>query len=245
MRIKSGLLVILLVSFFVSGIFVPEAAAANLKYGSKGDSVKQLQTILKQKGYPLTVDGHFGKLTKAAVQDFQKNSGLMVDGIVGNNTWSKLYELRIKISSRTDSQFSSKGDYLPWAEASKLYERGKIATITDIETGLSYKVIRTGGTNHADSKPLTDSDTAIMKKIYGGSWSWARRAIIVTVDGRNIAASQNGMPHTGYNGKIIEGNGFKGSYHFCIHFLNSKTHGSNRLDPSHQSAVKKAAGMEI
>lgn len=61
-----------------------------LKEGAKGESVKWLQTELNKYGYGLAVDGDFGKKTKAAVMDFQKNHGLVVDGIAGKNTISKL-----------------------------------------------------------------------------------------------------------------------------------------------------------
>jgi N-acetyl-anhydromuramyl-L-alanine amidase AmpD len=49
--------------------------------GSNGKTVKLLQTLLKGRGYNLTI---------LAVKDFQKTSGLTSDGIVGNNTWTKL-----------------------------------------------------------------------------------------------------------------------------------------------------------
>lgn len=58
--------------------------------GSSGDSVKELQKLLNQNGYSLAEDGVFGDKTLAAVQDYQKNNGLTVDGIVGNKTWGAL-----------------------------------------------------------------------------------------------------------------------------------------------------------
>ncbi len=39
---------------------------------------------------PLTVDGEFGAKTEAAVRDFQERFGLVVDGIVGQDTWHAL-----------------------------------------------------------------------------------------------------------------------------------------------------------
>ena len=115
------------------------------------------------------------------------------------------------------------------------FKVGVIATVTDVETGLSWQVKRSGGTNHADVQPLTAEDTAKMKQAYGGKWSWNRRAIWVTVGGKRYAASMNGMPHgTG----SIKTNNFDG--HHCIHFLNSRTHTGNRLDSAHQAAVQKA-----
>lgn len=63
---------------------------ANLYYGSSGSDVKKLQQALNSKGYNLSVDGQFGSNTLSAVKDYQKKSGLSVDGIVGVNTWGKL-----------------------------------------------------------------------------------------------------------------------------------------------------------
>lgn len=61
-----------------------------LSYGSQGSSVTELQKLLNNHGYGLAEDGIFGDKTKSAVQDFQKNKGLDVDGIVGVNTWGTL-----------------------------------------------------------------------------------------------------------------------------------------------------------
>ena len=57
-----------------------------LKLGSQGDTVRQLQTMLAQLGYPLKGTGYFGGATDTAVTDFQKQHGLSVDGVVGHQT---------------------------------------------------------------------------------------------------------------------------------------------------------------
>lgn len=61
-----------------------------LKVGSEGDEVKSLQKDLNRLGAKIEEDGIFGKGTKDAVQDFQKEYKLDVDGIVGKDTLSKL-----------------------------------------------------------------------------------------------------------------------------------------------------------
>lgn len=66
------------------------ATYSQVKKGSKGSSVEELQKLLNQNGYSLSVDGVFGSNTQAAVRDYQRKNGLAVDGIVGNNTWSSL-----------------------------------------------------------------------------------------------------------------------------------------------------------
>ena len=58
-----------------------------LKYGSRGEDVKTLHRALN-----LYVDGIFGSLTKEAVVQFQKENGLVADGIVGEKTWAKINE---------------------------------------------------------------------------------------------------------------------------------------------------------
>lgn len=129
------------------------------------------------------------------------------------------------------------GELLDWQYASWVFDTYNVATLQDLVTGKSFQVRRLGGSNHADVEPLTPADTAIMKAIYGGQWSWTTRAVLVRVDGRVLAGSMAGMPHSI---KTIMDNDFPG--HFDLHFLNSKTHVDNTVDPEHQAMVQKAAG---
>ena len=62
-----------------------------LRFHSQGKDVKALQKALNARGFNAgTVDGDFGKKTKAAVEAFQAEAGLEVDGEVGLQTWSAL-----------------------------------------------------------------------------------------------------------------------------------------------------------
>lgn len=63
------------------------------QYGNKGDRVREVQCILKARGYDVGsdgVDGDFGQDTRSAVRSFQQKRHLQVDGQVGANTWSAL-----------------------------------------------------------------------------------------------------------------------------------------------------------
>lgn len=63
----------------------------NLKKGSTGDKVKELQTKLQNKGYyTRQIDGDYGTYTEQAVKNFQKANNLVVDGWVGPITCNKL-----------------------------------------------------------------------------------------------------------------------------------------------------------
>lgn len=125
-----------------------------------------------------------------------------------------------------------------WKQADDLIPVKHTVTVVDLEKGLSFRAQRRAGKHHADVQPVSRRDTSIMKQMYDGKWSWRRRAILVKTNGRVLAASMHGMPH---GGDGIPDNGFRG--HFCIHFLNSSTHGSGHIDPDHQYMVRKAAGM--
>lgn len=66
-----------------------------VRKGSKGEYVRELQTLLAAKGYDLGkygIDGDFGSATLAAVKAFQADHGLTPDGIAGPLTWAALKE---------------------------------------------------------------------------------------------------------------------------------------------------------
>ncbi|CAA9295603.1 hypothetical protein AVDCRST_MAG92-4659 [uncultured Coleofasciculus sp.] len=70
----------------------PTATATDpvLRQGDSGAAVTKLQQLLNAKGINIAVDGVFGDATRAAVVQFQQQNGLVVDGIVGTQTWQAL-----------------------------------------------------------------------------------------------------------------------------------------------------------
>lgn len=76
------------------------AKLPTLLLGSRSSDVKTLQEMLNAKGYNAgSVDGIFGKNTRAAVIAFQNANGLAADGIVGKLTWAKLYDTTAALPS--------------------------------------------------------------------------------------------------------------------------------------------------
>ncbi|WP_233261420.1 peptidoglycan-binding protein [Vitiosangium sp. GDMCC 1.1324] len=62
-----------------------------LRLESRGPEVAELQRRLLEAGFdPGATDGVFGVRTETAVKAFQKSRGLIVDGVVGPQTWSAL-----------------------------------------------------------------------------------------------------------------------------------------------------------
>ena len=117
---------------------------------------------------------------------------------------------------------------------------GEIARVIDVNSGKTFSAYRKGGTNHIDWEPAMTSDTAILLEICEDAWSWDSRPILVEIGSEIFAASMNVMPH---GKQDIEDNNYDG--HSCIHFLNSRTHGSNRVNKSHQKAILVALESDL
>ena len=61
-----------------------------LKQGDKGQMVTELQNLLYAAGQHVDRDGDFGKMTEQGVKNFQRQHGLMVDGVAGPQTMAAL-----------------------------------------------------------------------------------------------------------------------------------------------------------
>lgn len=125
---------------------------------------------------------------------------------------------------------SSNGSVLEnWTDMNKIFETRTEAEIIDVATGLHFTAVRvnTNG-SHADVQPSTQSDLDMLNKIYAYENSrWNRRACWVKYKGVYYAASMVGQIHGDKN--VI-----------CIHFVGSKTHESDKVDPQHQAAIQEA-----
>jgi hypothetical protein len=248
MKVGKVLVFLITVALIISVVTFADV----LKVGSEGAEVRELQSKLKEKGYFIgEVTGYFGSKTEDAVKRFQTKSKLSADGVVGAATRKALFG--------TAGTSSGKVELLDWwKEASKIFKIGMTAKVTDVKTGKTFNIVRTYGGNHADCEAKTAEDSKKIKEIWGG-WSWTRRPVIIEVGGHRIAASIAAMPHAGVdkspaNATIssrsggygkganldkIKNNGMNGV--IDVHFLNSRTHGTNKVDSKHQAAVKAAA----
>ena len=217
-------------------------------------TVKNAQTKLKALGfYYGEVTGSIGSKTTAAIRAFQKKYGLTADGVLGSTTIAKLNSVykASGSSGSSSSGGSSSGNYriynLDWFKAkdNKLLGRlgltkGHTVRLTDLATGKSLNVAIQSAGSHLDVEPMTKSDTETFLSIYHVSSTskitFIRRSALVTTEyGYRIVCSFYGQPH---GSQLIHSNNFNGQ--FCIHFLNSKTHGSNVVDGDHQACIRKA-----
>lgn len=83
--------IILLVNVLLVVSFADSSIPALSRRGSRGEEVKQIQTVLKDRQlYTGNIDGIYGAQTEQAVIKFQKQMGLTADGIAGPKTLAAL-----------------------------------------------------------------------------------------------------------------------------------------------------------
>lgn len=214
------------------------AAGYELRQGMQGQEVERMQKELCKRQFLGAVTGSYDEKTKKAVASFQKACGLSADGVAGAQTLQSLYDINnnVTMTYAVASDVKGKVELLDWFKGGDqwLY-KGARFVIIDVKTGLSFNARRFGGWYHADSEPITANDTAIMKRVAGGEWSWNRRPIWVVFRGRVVAASMHCMPHMA---DPTQSNNFPG--HFCVHLLNSKVHETGKPCPRHQACVQAA-----
>lgn len=97
--------------------YQPVSSMPLLRKGASGDQVVWAQQHLVGAGNRLPVTGIFGKLTRAAVRNFQTDRGIVADGVLGQRTWRALLKVtpkRVKWGKRA-------------ARASRLGARARVA----------------------------------------------------------------------------------------------------------------------
>ena len=228
-----------------------EASYNTLKTGSTGDAVKNLVTELKNQGYYSgSVTSKYTTAVADAVKAFQKAKGLTVDGIAGAATQHKLFNTvpvgYANLENLTMTLYPA--EKIDWYTGgiNELWATGSNYKVYDVKTGIVWWAHRWSGGSHVDAEPLTAADTARLCRCYGVSNSqqiadknlYQRRPLLVTIGSRTFACSLYGVPHNYPEGDTISDNDFKGQ--LCIHFTNSKTHSSKKVDSGHEQAIQYA-----
>lgn len=103
-----------------------------LKYRSRGRDVFVLEELLDHLGYRISISSYFGKDTEEAVRSFQKTHGLVIDGIVGPKTWSKLIQVQNTLTLFND-KYLSEDDLIAFSEKYQL-ELAAVKAVNEVES---------------------------------------------------------------------------------------------------------------
>ena len=139
-------------------------------------------------------------------------------------------------SKSTSKSWKSKVVKMNWFNGgSNVLKKGKYGYIYDIDTGITVKIKRMGGHNHADMEPASASDTAKLLRVAKGKFSWKSHAVILYAGGKYVACGINTLPH---GDQTLRNNNYDGQ--FCLHMCGSKTHGSSEVNSNHQASINRA-----
>ena len=226
-----------------------------LKVGDEGIEVIRIQMRLRDLGYlNYRATGLYYSMTEQAVIEFQENNGLDIDGRVGKDTYDLLFstgdltrkKLSIAIDVASGPEYdadSSPGTGVlgDWVEViNPAFEDGDIVTVTDYNTGKSFQMKRTGGVNHATVEVVSAADYDVYIACFDNEPTWEKRAVLVTIDGVDYAASLFGNPS---GDDEISDNTMAG--HTELYFYGSTSDIFGFADKYHDKMVLIAAGEEV
>lgn len=224
-----------------------------LQLNDKGLEIIRLQMRLRELGYfNLRATGNYFNGTKNAVTEFQQKNGLDSDGQVGQMSYAKLYSFSgvarrpkspsVYITSGKTGAIKVTGQLGDWVSISAAFPVSTTAAVkvTDCITGDSFNVYRTGGVNLAEIEPATSGDNDIYKSCYNGKAIWEERAVVVTVNGADYAASLCGYPAGSDN---VADNGMTG--HTTLYFYGSTSDVLGFANKEDLKEVLIAAGKPV
>lgn len=100
--------------------------------GRDADTIVMLQELLNAAGHPVEVDGVFGVATDQVVRAYQESSGLVVDGVVGDQTWLRLLADAPDYASGRAGRFLTEKDLLRAADTLQV-ELAAVKAVTEVE----------------------------------------------------------------------------------------------------------------
>ena len=123
-----------------------------LRYGSTGPAVERLQHDLRRHGMGITADGVFGPATETAVRAFQREQGLVIDGLAGRKTQRAL-------QLGHDPKALRQADLVGAAETLEV-ELAAVMAVNEVESrGVGFNI---GGPRH--SAPIILFERHIMRR---------------------------------------------------------------------------------
>lgn len=186
----------------ITALTIPVAAyaATSLQKGDVGVEVSQLQTWLRRQGYfNYRTTGRFSGLTEEAVRQFQLVNSLPVTGKADSETQKQLYSMKSKKAPKNKLFVPVYGPHtlLPdgygimssWEEINKIFPVSATAEVRDLYSSSIFEVKRTGGENNAEVTPVTQADADEFVSMCGGSSTWEKRPVKVTIAGTTYAGA--------------------------------------------------------
>ncbi len=229
-----------------------KTASELLMSGTDSVNVVLVQQRLRDLGYfNYRATGRFLSMTEKGVILFQESNALDIDGQIGPSTFEKLFSLdavrsplspEIHVTSGPSLDGTpTNGELADWFTViDPAFPVGETVTITDYNTGDTFQMTRTGGTNHAEVEPPNADEYDKYIDTFGGVPNWEKRSVLVTIGGTSYAASLFGNAQ---GEDTISDNTMAG--HTCLYFYGSFSHVYGFSDKEHERMVLRAAGEPL
>ncbi len=225
----------------------------NAMEDATNEDVLRVQIRLRDLGYfNFKPTGVFQSMTADAAKKFQQKhtmddgSPMIADGTIGPQSMDILFRhsvsqadiaASIPFGKALEGEATVKGELVAWDEVKPLLSVGTAYAIVDYNTGMSFIMAFTGGGNHAEMECQDAFNAGIYKEVFGGEYNYSKRSVVVTINGRKIAASLFGWPHGSDEYPANEMGG-----HACLFFDGSLSHVGSLPDAEHQELIYRAAG---
>ena len=250
-RLQKMFCTILLVTLLASSSAPAMAKSVTAKVSSSSAKVykkasKSSKKLKLKKGTKVSVtavSGNWAKVKKNGKTGYiptkylsKGSSSSSKSASRSKSTGSSKSASKSKSTSKSSGSWKSKVVKMNWYNGgSNVLRKGKYGYIYDIDTGVSLKIKRMGGHNHADVEPASATDTAKLLRVAKGKFSWDSHAVILSANGKYVACGINTLPH---GDQTIHNNNYNGQ--FCLHMTGSKTHGSDKENSEHQKSINRA-----
>lgn len=224
-----------------------------ITFKTTGEAVVRVQLRLRELGYfNFKPTGNFQSMSVESTIKFQQmqvdenGQGIMADGSIGAQTMNILFSRAAKradiaasipIGPNLDGTPAVTGELMQWSSVKEMLKEGSSYTVTDYNTAVTFTLKYTGGENHAEMECATAEDTAKLLSVFGEEFNYSKRSAVISIDGKNVAASLQGWPHGDDN---VSENDMSG--HLCMFFDGSLSHVGMLPDVEHIKLVYKAAG---
>lgn len=253
-RITAAVLAAMLLALSLFSAYAePQTQTEIYSENSAGETVVRIQIRLRELGYLwFKPTGVYRAMTVKAVEEFQTRcvaygERLGVDGRMGEQSMLELFapsapKFRIPDSVHLPrgpiaDTLKVKGEVQSWNAVKQKLNVNKEYTVIDCNTGKEFKLVFTGGENHAEAELASESELEAFNYICGSEYNFLKRPVVVMFGETAVAASIQCYPH---GSDSVADNGMEG--HVCLFFEGSLSHVGSLPDVEHNANVFAAAG---
>ncbi len=196
--------------------------------------------------------GIYQSMTADAAKEFQQKhtmddgTPMVADGTIGSQSMDILFRhnvsradiaASIPIGESLQGEAERVGELVSWSEVKELLVPGTAYSVFDYNTGVTFSMYFVSGEQHAEMECTDAYNAETYRNAFGGEYNFSKRPVVVTIEGRDIAASLSGWPHgeDHYSGNDMDG-------HACLYFDGSLSHVGDLPDAEHMELVYTAAG---